>query len=180
MHAKIVYNVDPVTRIYTGPQQCYKTSLDPDTWHWTGLAMEVEPLPAGENEINLANAEMTAWVVQPFYVGVKYWLPDGSEHEITAIGEVLPPDALTEKPDITPAQITIFTSLEFIERFTDEEQLNVVEATLSNTAIKLWYDKSLAAGYIDLNDPRVTAGLNALVVAGLITAARKDEILTTE
>ena len=48
---------------------------------------------------------------------------------------------------------------------------------MENATVKLWYDKMLAASFITLDDPRTEAGLNALVSAGLLTAARKAEIV---
>lgn len=73
---------------------------------------------------------------------------------------------------------TQYTALEFLDRFTETEQLAVVSATLANAQVKLWYDKLLAASFVDLADPRVEAGLASLVLAGLLTSERKDEILT--
>lgn len=81
-------------------------------------------------------------------------------------------------PPVAAVEIrTTFTALEFLEKFTESEQLAVVEATISSVSVKLWYDKMLAASFVDLNDPRTESGLAALVTAGLITEARKDEIL---
>ena len=75
-----------------------------------------------------------------------------------------------------PAPISI-TALEFIDRFTESEQLAIVTATMSNAQVKLWYDKLLAASSVVFADPRVSAGLDGLVAAGLISAERKAEIL---
>lgn len=72
---------------------------------------------------------------------------------------------------------TQFSSLEFLDKFTSAEQLAVVAATLQSAAVKLWYDKMLAASFVDLEDPRTADGLTALVGAGLITSARKTQIL---
>lgn len=69
------------------------------------------------------------------------------------------------------------TSLEFLELFTDAEQVAVVSATMTSPVVKLWYDKMLAAMNITLSDPRTEAGLDALVAAGLLTAERKSEIV---
>lgn len=71
----------------------------------------------------------------------------------------------------------VFTPLELLELFTEEEQLAVVSATMSNAAIKLWYDKLLAASFITYEDPRTEAGLQALVDNGLLTPERKAEIV---
>lgn len=181
MDTKIVYNYSPIfPYIYTGPQQCYKTSLEPDTWHWTGPAIENPPPATGQNEIAAANADFTDWDVIADFVGFKYWLADGSEHEITEFGVSPPEDALTEKPIEPAPPKTVFTSLEFLDKFTEAEQLAVVEATMTNAAVKLWYDRLLAASFLDLADSRIPDGLNALVSAGLLDATRVAEIMTPE
>ncbi|MDF0377707.1 hypothetical protein [Methylophilus sp. YYY-1] len=114
MDTKIVYNYSPeAPHVYTGPQQCYKTSLDQDTWHWTGLALENEPPATAANQIAAANADFTDWVVIADFVGFKYWLADGSEHVIHDYGFSPPADALSEKPVTSPTQeqlITQFTA----------------------------------------------------------------------
>ena len=83
----------------------------------------------------------------------------------------LPADPLPAAP---PKQ---FTSLEYLDLFTEFEQLAVVSATMAVPQVKLWYDKMLAAGFITTADPRTEGGLSALVTAGLLTEARKVEIL---
>ena len=70
-----------------------------------------------------------------------------------------------------------FTSLDYLDLFTEAEQLAVVQATMQNAQVKLWYDKMLAAGYITLSDPRTELGLIALVQAGLLQESRKLIIL---
>lgn len=69
------------------------------------------------------------------------------------------------------------TPLQFFERFTDAEQLAIVAATMSNPTVKLWYDKLLAGREVFFADPRLSSGLNSLVAAGLLTEARKAEVL---
>lgn len=78
--------------------------------------------------------------------------------------------------ELTP-QPKQFTSLDYLDLFTEAEQLAVVSATMASPQVKLWYDKMLAAGYITSADPRTEGGLAALVGAGLLTEARKVEIL---
>lgn len=77
-------------------------------------------------------------------------------------------------PVVQPKQ---FTSLEYLDLFTESEQLAVVSATMAVPQVKLWYDKMLAAGFITSADPRTEGGLAALVGAGLLTEVRKVEIL---
>jgi len=69
------------------------------------------------------------------------------------------------------------TSLEFLDLFAEEEQLAIVTAAMQSAQVKLWYDRTLAAMFITLSDPRTEAGLTALVDAGMLTTERKDEIV---
>lgn len=70
-----------------------------------------------------------------------------------------------------------FTFLEFMDLFTEAEQMTLVEASMTFPSIKLWYDKAVGASYIDLDDPRTRAGIQALVDEGLITAERKVSVI---
>ncbi|WP_201829532.1 hypothetical protein [Microvirga zambiensis] len=80
-------------------------------------------------------------------------------------------------PGPAPVVQRQFTFLEFMDLFTDQEQLTLVEASMSIPAIKLWYDKALGAQFIDLDDPRTEPGLQALVNAGLISSERKAAVM---
>lgn len=76
-----------------------------------------------------------------------------------------------------PAAPAVTTPLQFIERFTESEQLAIVTAAMSTPALRLWYDKLMAAQEVVFDDARLSGGLDALVGAGLITAERKVELL---
>lgn len=76
-----------------------------------------------------------------------------------------------------PALPRTMTPLSFIERFTEDEQLAVVTAAMQAPALRLWYDKLMAAQEVIFNDERLLAGMDALVGAGLISTERKTEIL---
>lgn len=75
------------------------------------------------------------------------------------------------------AQMPRFAPLEFLDLFPEAVQLSVVQATQTNASVKLWYDRVLAATYITLDDPRVEAGLDALVSAGLLADADRAAVL---
>lgn len=94
---------------------------------------------------------------------------------VTVVDE---PDPIVEPP--TPEPKTQYLPLEYLELFTEAEQLAVVNATIANAQVKLWYDKMLAASYVDITDPRTIAGLEALVAVGLLTESRKNIILTPQ
>ena len=84
---------------------------------------------------------------------------------------------LTDPPPAPPAPPPQFTSLEFLDLFTESEQLAVAAAAMTRAPVKLWYDRTLAASFVTLAAPRTEAGLNALVTAELLTAARKAAIV---
>ena len=69
-------------------------------------------------------------------------------------------------------------SLDFLDRFPESVQLLIVTAAQSNPTIRLWYDRLLAAQQVDLNSPRLLAGLEAMKSAGLLTAEQIASALT--
>lgn len=81
------------------------------------------------------------------------------------------------EPEPLPPVYPQFTALEMLDLFTDTEQLAVVEATMAVPAVKLWYDRLIAATFVTYEDPRTEGGLQALVTAGLLTPNRKTEIV---
>jgi len=87
-------------------------------------------------------------------------------------------DAVIAAHDPTRLPPPVWTPLEFIERFAEAEQLAIKAASRTNDALDLWFDKLRAAQVVVADDPRTVAGMKALVDAGLITAARRDEILS--
>lgn len=80
-------------------------------------------------------------------------------------------------PPPAPAPSTQMSPLAFIGRFTGAEQTAIGAAAMSNVSLWLWFNKMTAATYIDLADPETKAGLDALVSAGLLAAARETAIL---
>ena len=91
--------------------------------------------------------------------------------------EVIPQPEPEPEPEPNPLQPKRLTSLEFLDLFTESEQLAIATAAMQSAQVKLWYDRMLAAMFITLADPRTEAGLTALVTAGLLTAERKTEIV---
>jgi len=91
--------------------------------------------------------------------------------------EVIPQPESEPAPEPGPPQPKRFTSLEFLDLFTEAEQLAVATAAMQSPQVKLWYDRTLAASFVTLADPRTEGGLTALVGAGLLTAERKAAIV---
>ena len=79
------------------------------------------------------------------------------------------------KYDLAKGSGTV-SSNDFMDRFPMETQLSV--AGSSNPVVKLWYDKLLAAGEVDLSSDKLIDGLNALIDAGAITADQARSALS--
>ena len=91
--------------------------------------------------------------------------------------EVIPPPEPEPEPEPEPPQPKRFTSLQFLDLFTESEQLAIATAAMQSAQVKLWYDRTLAASFVTLADPRTEGGLTALVGAGLLAAERKAAIV---
>lgn len=106
-----------------------------------------------------------------------YQLFDAQGNRVMSVPETLEPADSLPTPDPAPTVYPQFSALEMLDQFTEAEQLAVVAATMTEPAIKLWYDRLIAATYVTYEDPRTEAGLQALVDAELITPQRKTEIV---
>lgn len=69
------------------------------------------------------------------------------------------------------------TKLQYMERFTDQELQDIYTAAKTFVAIEVWLEKFKATTQVDLNDPRILAGLQALETAGLLASGRAQEIV---
>lgn len=79
--------------------------------------------------------------------------------------------------NIPSSGVTKLSSLQFMERFSEATQLAVVTAAAASPAVKLWYDKMLAADEIVLTDPRTIAGVQAMVALGIISKKEAAQAL---
>lgn len=79
-----------------------------------------------------------------------------------------------------PPQPRPLSILAFRSRFTDAEKIAIYTAAETNLPVRIWLDDLSAAQdqTIDLIDPRIVAGVNAMEFGGLIGAGRAAEILT--
>jgi hypothetical protein len=78
---------------------------------------------------------------------------------------------------VEPPEPRLVFSLDFLDRFPESVQLSIVSFAQSNPTIRLWYDRLLAAQQVDLNSPRLRAGLEAMQAAGLLTAEQIADAL---
>jgi hypothetical protein len=79
---------------------------------------------------------------------------------------------------VDPPPPRLVWSLDFMDRFSDATQLAIVTAAQSNPVVRLWYDRLLASGSVDLNNTRLIAGLHAMRDAGLLSQAEVDAVLS--
>lgn len=85
-----------------------------------------------------------------------------------------PPKPADPPPPPPPPPVTTMSTLTYFERFTDAEYAAVRQGPI---ALQRGLDSLITAQYVDVTDPRVTTYLSALVTAGIITEARKTELL---
>lgn len=71
----------------------------------------------------------------------------------------------------------VWTSLEFLGRFTTAEMAQVETAREHDQIVQSFYRAALAANEIVSDDPRTVAGVNYLSAIGILTLARVDEVL---
>lgn len=133
---------------FIGPTEADVSPLEPNVYLLPGGAIDVPPPDVPEGK---AARWANGWIFED-------------------------PTLLDEPAADAPAEKR-FKSLEFLDLFTEAEQLAIVQASMQSAQIKLWYDRALAASYVTISDARVAAGLSALVDAELITEARRDEIV---
>lgn len=84
------------------------------------------------------------------------------------------------EPEPEPQYKTQFSVLEFRGRFTIDEQLAIRQAQMTDMEVGLVYDNFQAAQFIDIEDPRVEAGIDLYIAKGLLDPERKLELLETE
>jgi len=103
------------------------------------------------------------------------------DRNMTGFTELTPEELdLHLNPPVVTMYKTQYTSLEILARFTQEEQESIVTATATNIQLKLYYDKLLAATFIDVTDPHTIEGVDALILAGLLANNRRSAILLQE
>jgi hypothetical protein len=101
------------------------------------------------------------------------WVDAGDGSGITAYATRWDGSAFVPAP---PAR-RVIPPLEFLQRFTAAERTAIRAAAASNAELADWIDQARFAREIELDAATTIAGLDALVAAGLISAARKAAVL---
>ena len=87
---------------------------------------------------------------------------------------------LFSEPPIKAAAAPKLTSLQFMGLLTAAEQNAIATAAQANASVLVWLLKISGATYVDLGDPATIGGVNAMVAAGLLTAARATAVLSNQ
>lgn len=113
--------------------------------------------------------------VPGWYINLSERVPELQQYEIEVPAT---PDRVFAGSDMPrPQMFPAFVGNAKLDLFTRDEQLAVVEATMSDPLIKLMYDRLLGAAFLTYADPETEMGLSLLQSRGLITAVRKAEIV---
>lgn len=87
----------------------------------------------------------------------------------------------TPEPYVAPTIVkTRFSSSQYFDRFTTQEQDDIINATFNDIQVKKFYDRMWGSDFIDLEDPRTGMGIDLLISKGLLASSRKDELLEPE
>lgn len=70
-----------------------------------------------------------------------------------------------------------WTALEFLERFTPAELDAIETARINDSVVAAFYRSAMAAQEVVSDDHRTIGGLQYLVAIGVLTPARRDQIL---
>lgn len=103
------YQYSPETFEYTNPVICQPNPAQPGKYLVPPNATQEAPPATGSNEVAVFSALSNVWEVEDDYRGHQYYLSDGSQHEISEIGETPPDDALDTPPP--PSEEEIYASL---------------------------------------------------------------------
>jgi hypothetical protein len=76
-----------------------------------------------------------------------------------------------------PPPVQTWTAFEFLQRFTAAERAAIRTGSMSDPALADFLMMSQAAQEIVSNDPMTAAGMDYLVSLGILTPARRAEIL---
>jgi len=88
---------------YVSSHSANESPLEPGVWLVPANSTLDAPPTAGAGEIAVRAGE--AWTLMADLRGQRYWLADGSEHVIGAIGETLPDGAMDAPPPPTDQQL---------------------------------------------------------------------------
>lgn len=95
---------------------------------------------------------------------------------LSNVPETLVPGEAPVTVEPPPEPIKVFSSLEYLQKFTTDEY--AAARKHENVAVQFGLDMLIAAQYVDLDDPRVSMTLDLLVAEGVISTSRRTELMT--
>ncbi len=104
---KIVYHYDE-NGTYCGASEACRSPLQDEVYLIPAMATDVMPPATGKNECPVW--ENGKWTVKSDFRGIVYWLDDGSECKINQIGETVPLNGLSQRPEVTTKKKNSFWS----------------------------------------------------------------------
>jgi hypothetical protein len=160
------YIYDKNTNEYLGATQADPSPLEEGVWIYPAFTTDKKPPDAGANQAVVFNGD--SWALVPDWRKHTYWLADGSEHTIEALGEEPPADALDAPPPPAPP-----TAEQIIAGFTA-----AIQKRLDDFAKTRNYDSILSAcTYATSTVPTFAAEGQAAVDLRDATWAKAYEIL---
>lgn len=145
-------------------------TYDPKDWYWVADDGRIFSSRA-QSSVGEDDAEFVSWSENR--VPTPWPRDDAGEQTDAALNAVLAPYGSSVSGAL-PAKMSF---LQFMDLFTEAEQLAIAGAAMTDAATKLWYDRAVGAQFIDLGDERLVAGLQKIVDANLLTATRRNRIL---
>lgn len=122
-NAPTLYAFDPDTGLLLGTCEADPSPLEQDVWlHPAYTTAEVPPAAAANEACVFQNG---AWSKVPDYRGKKYWLADGSEHEITALN-VSPPAGALDVAPATPLSTLQADASVMVDSAAEEQRLKYI------------------------------------------------------
>ena len=102
---------------------------------------------------------------------------NAAEAAVDALTDVSSVQTFTWSIDVPVAVPRRLTHKQFMDRFSDGELTGILATVEANAALKNWWAKFQQARDVNLDDPATQAGVQALEIAGLLSAGRAEEVL---
>lgn len=142
------------------------SNYNPSNWYWSVAGSTTEVWSSARCEyVPVTDLVYVAWAA----LSMNRTTAIDSEADLAALLQAQFPAGWPVLATLTP--------LSFMALFTSSEQSSVYAAAITTPSLLAFLFETAGADYISLSDPRIAAGLSALVAAGLLTSGRETAIL---
>jgi hypothetical protein len=149
---KTIYNYDPTTGVFLSQGEADQSPLESDVFLIPANATAIAPPSVTANQISVF--QNGKWSVVSDFRGTTYWLPDGTSHVQTQVGD-LPKGASFSAPPPSLAQA-------------QQAQLAIVGAACAAAITGGFQSSALGKAYTYPSTQNDQANLNANVVSSLL------------